>query len=406
MIFWIVLTVLTSVAVAGLTIPLVRRQDEANTRESNIAILKRQLTEIDAQEKAGAVTAAEAEGMRTEIKRRILSEGRVQEGASRALGAKTLPWVAVAIAGVVALAATGLYALIGRPNVPSAVGAATASADTNVAGHPIADVSAMIGQLEAQLRANPNNPEGWRMLGWSYSAIGRPGDAAQAYARAAALDPKNAGYPSAEGDALVNAAQGEVTPDALAAFQAALKIDPADPRARYYMALHEDQIGKHDQAMADWIALIKSAPPGAEWAKQVRDFVVRTAQVRHIDIVDKLPPLAAAPAPQTAADQTPSSADQSAQPGPTTDQVAAANQMQPADREAMIHQMVEGLAGKLKANPHDADGWMKLMRARMVLGETDKAVAAYHDARTAFANSPNDLDTLQKAAQQLGIPGA
>jgi len=46
------------------------------------------------------------------------------------------------------------------------------------------------------------------------------------------------------------------------------------------------------------------------------------------------------------------------------------------------------------------------MRARMVLGEPDKAVAAYHDARTAFANSPNDLDALQKAAQSLGVPGA
>lgn len=72
----------------------------------------------------------------------------------------------------------------------------------------------------------------------------------------------------------------------------------------------------------------------------------------------------------------------------------------------MIRTMVDKLAGELKTNPHDADGWMRLMRARMVLGETDKAAAAYRDAKVAFANSPNDLDALQKAAQSLGIPGA
>jgi len=80
--------------------------------------------------------------------------------------------------------------------------------------------------------------------------------------------------------------------------------------------------------------------------------------------------------------------------------------MSPGDRSAMIHQMVDRLAGDLKANPHDADGWMRLMRARMVLGEADKAAEAYRDARVAFANSPNDLDTLKKAAQSFGVPGA
>lgn len=397
MILWIVLTVLTALAVAGLTVPLVRRYESGSARETNIAILKRQLGEIDAQEAAGSLARDEAEGMRTEIKRRILAEGRVQEGTARALDQRAVPWVAVAIAGVVALAATGLYAIMGRPDLPSAHTVAANPQDTNETGHPIADVSTMIAQLEAKLRANPNDPEGWRMMGWSYAAVGRYGDAAEAYHRAAALDPKNANYPSAEGDALVNAAQGQVTPDALAAFQAALKLDPTDPRARYYVALHEDQIGKRDQAMADWIALLKSAPPGAEWAKQVRDFVERVARERHIDISNKLPPAPAAPAAPPA--------DQQA-PGPTPDQVQAASQMPQADREAMIHAMVDKLAGELKANPRDADGWMRLMRARMILGETDKAAAAYRDAKAAFANSPSNLDALQKAAQSLGIPGA
>lgn len=397
MILWIVLTVLTSLAVAGLTVPLVRRYDVAPARETNVAILKRQLGEIDAQEASGALTHDEAEGMRVEINRRILAEGRVNEGASRALSAASMPWVAIAVAGVVALAATGLYAVIGRPDLSAPRAPQAMQAQTDASGHPIADIATMVGQLEEKMRANPNDPKGWSMLGWSYAATGRPADSAKAYARAAALDPANADYLSAEGDALVNAAQGQVTPDALAVFQTALKIDPTDPRSRYYIALHEDQIGKHDQAMADWIALLKSAPPGAPWAGQVRDYVERIAQQRHIDLTGKLPPVTASAMPD---------ANAQAGAGPTPDQVQSASQMPAGDRQAMIQGMVDKLAGELKANPHNPDGWMRLMRARMVLGEPDKAAAAYHDARVAFANVPTELGEIKKAAKSLGVPGA
>jgi cytochrome c-type biogenesis protein CcmH len=80
--------------------------------------------------------------------------------------------------------------------------------------------------------------------------------------------------------------------------------------------------------------------------------------------------------------------------------------MSDADRKAMIHSMVDKLAGELKANPHDSGGWVRLMRARMVLGEKDQAAAAYQDARKAFASTPAAQAVLQEAAKSLGVPGA
>src|ERR1700679_939637 len=121
MMLWIVLAVLTAFAIAGLVFPLVRRHDHEAERESNIAILTRQLGEIDAQEASGALAPDEAEGMRTEIKRRILAEGRVHEAAVRTLDRRARPWVAVAIAAVVTLAAGGLYAIVGNPDLPAHV---------------------------------------------------------------------------------------------------------------------------------------------------------------------------------------------------------------------------------------------------------------------------------------------
>lgn len=72
----------------------------------------------------------------------------------------------------------------------------------------------------------------------------------------------------------------------------------------------------------------------------------------------------------------------------------------------MIHSMVDKLAGELKTNPRDSGGWVRLMRARMVLGETDKAAEAYKQARQAFAGTPAAQAALQEAAKSLNVPGA
>jgi len=72
----------------------------------------------------------------------------------------------------------------------------------------------------------------------------------------------------------------------------------------------------------------------------------------------------------------------------------------------MIHSMVDTLAARLKANPNDPDGWVNLMRARMVLNDPAAAQAAYRDARKALAGAPDRLTMVSQAAKQLGVPGA
>jgi cytochrome c-type biogenesis protein CcmH len=135
--------------------------------------------------------------------------------------------------------------------------------------------------------------------------------------------------------------------------------------------------------MADWIALIKSAPPGAPWAAQVRAAVEQTAAQNHIDISGQLPP-----EPK----------------GPASDPTVAAQirQMDPAAQKAMIASMVGRLDARLKANPKDPEGWINLMRARMVLGDGPAAASAY---REALAGDPTDRPQLTDAARQLGVPG-
>jgi cytochrome c-type biogenesis protein CcmH len=258
--------------------------------------------------------------------------------------------------------------------------------------HPMGDVASMVAGLENKLKQAPNDPQDWQMLAWSYMRTGRPADAAKAYARAVALDPKNNEYLSAEGEAMAQA-DGRVSAEAAAVFRRALEVDASDPRARYFLAMFKDQKGDHAGAMADWITLLKSAPPDAPWAGEVRGYALNRAKELGMDISARLPPAAPA-ASQPAA----------ASPGPTEAQMATAGQMPASDQQAMIHGMVDKLAAQLKANPRDSDGWIRLMRARMVLGEKDQAAAAYRDARKALADAPSQVAALRDAAQSLSIP--
>ena len=404
MILWFILTAMIVVAAVGLTIPLVRRYDARRAGGGNVAVLKDQLSELETRAASEAMPAVEAEGLRTEIKRRILAEGPQIETPARPISERSLVMLALGLVAIVVLGAAGLYLKFGRPDLPGATGVTVAPANASAdPTHPGGgDVAGMIGQLEAKLKQSPNDPEGWRMLGWSYVQTARYADAAAAYGRAAALDPK-AEYLSAQGEALVQAANGQVTPDARAAFHKAVAADPSDPRARYFLAVDKDQQGDHKGAMADWIALLKSAPPDAPWAGEVRAFVLRIASERGLDVSGQLPPAPAAGATAEAA-ATPTPPETA--PGPTPDQVAAAGQMPAGDQQAMIQNMVEGLASRLKTNPRDPNGWVRLMRARMVLNQPDAASAAFHDALKTYNGDSAQQAAFKDAARQLGVPGA
>ncbi len=390
MTLWIVLTVMIAVAACGLTIPLVRHYDGARVRATPLDVLKGQLAEVESQSAAGTLPEGEAEGLATEIKRRILAETRDAPAPSRPLPAGLMPGLALGLVAIVALSATGLYAVMGHPEISRATIASAAPDAEQAAQHPMGDVGSMVAGLENKLAQNPNDPEGWQMLGWSYLRTGRAADAVKAYARAVALDPKNSDYLSAEGEAMTQA-DGRVSDTAADLFRRAQAADPSDPRSRYFLAMVKDQKGDHAGAMTDWIALIKSAPADAPWVGEVRSYVENRAKEEGMDISKRLPPTAVAPAPPTA-------------PGPTQAQIAAGGQMPESDRQAMIAGMVDKLAAELKADPRNADGWMQLMRARMVLGQKDQAAAAYRDARKAFADAPPQLTALRQAAQALSIP--
>src|ERR1041384_125195 len=84
----------------------------------------------------------------------------------------------------------------------------------------------------------------------------------------------------------------------------------------------------------------------------------------------------------------------SSEPGPSAEDVAAANEMKPEDRDAMVRGMVDRLAARLKQDGSDLDGWLRLVRAYTVLGERDRALSALTDARRALGQDADKLRRL------------
>ncbi|TMM47391.1 tetratricopeptide repeat protein [Qipengyuania marisflavi] len=261
-----------------------------------------------------------------------------------------------------------------------------------------------IEDLQRRADAAPDDSVAWQELGFARYERGEFAEAVTAYARATELDPDQAILWSALGEARVMASARDPLPvEALIAFEQALKIDPDDPRAGYFLAVKRDLAGDHEGAIADWLALLAKTPPGAPWESDLARTIEQVGKVNDIPTEARIKAAqearggtfaAAAPAP------APTLAAAQGIPGPSADQIAAARTMSPGQQREMAEGMVASLESKLKANPANVDGWAMLMRSRATLGQTDLARKALADA---LAANPGAAQRLRSEAEVLGI---
>ncbi len=297
-----------------------------------------------------------------------------------------------------AMAALSLIAYFVRsPETPSiaASGAAgaTASAKTDAA---LDDVDTMISRLATRLKTDTSDGEGFRMLGWSYVNTGRSADAVTAYATAVKLLPARADVHAGYGEAMVAVAKDNVTPDAKAQFDEAIRLDAKEPRARFFLSLYKSQNGKEREALDEWIALANDSSADLPWQADVRQRIEKLSKKLGVDISGKL--RAAVKSTNSIAPFAPTGTG-----GPDAAAVAAASKLPVVEQQGMINSMVDGLAAKLQANPDNLDGWVKLIRSRVVLKDKAKAKDDLIIARQAFAKQPDKLGQINALATELGL---
>jgi cytochrome c-type biogenesis protein CcmH len=278
--------------------------------------------------------------------------------------------LALVTALIVPLLALGVYSQVGAPalpDLPQAERLASAEKDN--------DLEALVYKVEQHLAKNPGDASGWEILLPSYQSMGRYGDAAEALRRIIAISGPTADRYADLAEMLMFKGQGLMPAEGVEAARAALALDAKHSKARYFYALALEQDGKRTEALGLLEQLLADTPTDAPWRASVE---------KQINALKSAPATSPSSAPQ-----------------PTPEQVAAASAMPAADQQEMIRGMVDGLAEKLKANPNDLQGWLRLIRARIVLNEADSARAALETARATFAADQGALDQLLALAKEL-----
>jgi cytochrome c-type biogenesis protein CcmH len=338
-------------------------------------------------------------------------------------------FAAVTGAGIILLGSACLYALNGGANLPAmpakvssleqpgtsvvdALAAATLPfgvdpLSQNLPEPGLGTVDEMIARLVERLNRNPGEPDGWRMLGWSYFNTDRFAQSAAAYAKAVELDPENADFRSSRGEALVRAANGLVTDEARSIFEQVLRLDAKDPRARFFLGLAKEQSGNKPAALDDWVAILNETDSSSPWFSDLSQHVTELGQETGIDFGARLRRGRSA-SPDTLLEtlQQQGQGPAIAAPnngGPTPEDVRAAETMKPADRLAMIQAMLDRLASRLQQSPRDIEGWIKLIRSRQTLGQVEAAGQTVQSALEAFKDSPQEQERISSAARELGL---
>lgn len=325
MMIWLIFAGMTAAVVAALLIPFMRKTSgpENGDAEFDRAIYRDQLQELERDQGRGLIGAAEAEAARNEISRRLL---QVANPKSFAMGSK-YSLLAVLI---VPLIAVPLYAKFGSPRSPDVpLQERLKGAIANQ------DFEALVATVEAHLAEDPNDVQGWIVLAPGYKREKRWGDAAEAYANILRLKTPTSQGIADYAEMLVFASEGMVTDEAQRAFAEALKLDPKNPRAKFYFELALKQEGKA--------------------------------------------------------------------PALSDEQIAAGEAMSTQDQSVMIAGMMDGLEQRLGNDSRDLEGWKRLIRARRISNEIDKAKVSLSLAMNIFKDEPAALDALQGLAKELGI---
>jgi cytochrome c-type biogenesis protein CcmH len=367
MTLWFVFALMTAAAIFAVLWPLGRRTGAQNDG-SETAVYTDQLNEIGRDAAAGLIGSSEAEAARVEISRRLLAAAdhrRDPPLASNVRLRRTVALIALIGLPIVAIA---LYLPLGSPRLGDFPLAERARVPD--ATQPLDN---LVAQVEAHLEQNPSDGRGWSVLAPVLAKLGRYDDAVRAYRNSITYNGESAARRADLGEALMGAAGGVVTSEAKAEFERAVALNADEVKASYFLGLAAEQDGRNADAASVWREMLARAPPGAPWRPLVMAALARVGG--------------------------------STAPMLSDDTVAAAKDMNETDRNAMIHGMVERLATRLKENGGDVEGWLRLVRAYMVMGDRDKAKSALVEARGAVANDAERLKQLNEGLKNLGLDG-
>ncbi len=223
-------------------------------------------------------------------------------------------------------------------------------------------------KLAMKLSGNPDDVAGWTLLGRSYAVTGNKEKAIEAFDKAIALTPDDAGIHVFYGEALVGFANDRLTPEARKLFLKAKNIEGNHPGVKYNLALADFQEGKIQEAYDVWLKIAQEGAQDSPWWRKAGEKLNLAASKLGIDapaLPEELQPL-----------RTPQSLPSALSVG----DVQSGSMMTSEERSHFISKMVQRLATRLEKEPNDLQGWLQLAKSYSVLGKNIKALSSYQKA--------------------------
>ena len=268
-VFWLIGALLAAGVLAWVLRPLLSRRAAAplSSQAANVSLYRDQLRELDTDLAAGTLAQADYDRSRAELEARLLEDVRVPDPAARRPAGRR---AAFALGAAIPVMALGVYLLVGNPGALEGESEHAAT---------LAQLDTLVGRLAARLRENPDDADGWKLLGRSYSALGRFDLAADAYAKAAVRAPRDAQLLVDFADALAMARGQRLEGEPEKLIRRALEIEPNNLKGLALAGTVAFERKDYAQAAAYWQRMLPLVPADSEDARAIQQNVSEARQL-------------------------------------------------------------------------------------------------------------------------------
>lgn len=268
-IFIIIALLMTVAAVLMIVLPFRRKkldlQKISLEQDENIAILRNQLRQFELDFKEGRISQEQLEEARLDVEKRLLQEeGAIaadQIDLKSANQQDSKKWPTIWIASGLPICAIALYLLVGSP-----LALYLPEANQGQPQLTQKDIEGMVERLAEKLKKDPNNAEGWQMLGRSYAALQKMPEAHDAYKKALDLNPNNAQLMVDYAD-LLAFQNKSIRGEPMRLIQKALQIEPNNLKALALAGTAYFELGDFKKAEDYWTKAKNLVPADSEFAR-------------------------------------------------------------------------------------------------------------------------------------------
>ena len=257
---------MVAIALAAVLIPLLRGSTPGVLREAtNVAILRDQLRELDADLYAGTMPRDRYDQAKQELLQRALEESKSVEAVA-AKAPQSAAWTAAVLGSTLPIAALLLYLALGNHDAFAPLAVQSKPAGEHKVTRQ--DIEALAEKLAAKLKDDPANVDGWVMLARTYQALDRNEDSARAFDRAVALLPDNADLLADYADLLATI-DGGFREKSVQLVEQALKADPRHWKALALAGTAAFNRKDYKTAVGYWERMKATVPPTSPLAGSI-----------------------------------------------------------------------------------------------------------------------------------------